>query len=83
MPIYYMSFADDGRFLGACVVEAVNVEAAVSRTWKVGCNPGGEIAIVELDAGETLAIEWRDRLLSREEAENLPEPTRADKTDGR
>ena len=59
MPFYYLSFCDitlpDGQqFLGATVVEADDEKGAVERTVELGINPGGEIAMKELDGLETI-----------------------------
>lgn len=54
MPFFYLSFADPDKpegsqFLGATVVEADNVMLAVPESHRLGVNPGGEVAIIELE----------------------------------
>lgn len=44
--IYYLSFADDNKFRGAVYLYAHNSTHAVERSWKMGCNPGGEVMIL-------------------------------------
>ena len=44
--VWYLSFAGAEGFLGACYVEAEEMEEAVRRTWTLGINPGGEILIL-------------------------------------
>lgn len=45
---YYISFVKD-TFIGACVVEAVDVHGALVESKVQGCNPGGEAMIVEIE----------------------------------
>lgn len=73
-----MSFVDPAkpageRFLGVAIVEAPSIEAALIRSHVLAVNPGGEVAAVAMRAG-AVGPEWQDRLLTREEAENIPEP---------
>ena len=53
MTYYWLSFCDSDRpegqhFLGGCIVEAWNAEDAVREAWAQNCNPGGEVAIIEV-----------------------------------
>jgi hypothetical protein len=41
--LFYLSFATDAGFLGACVVEARTVAHAARRCHELGINPGGEV----------------------------------------
>lgn len=55
MSFYYLSFCDPNKpkgsqFLGACVVEAHDERGAYLRATALGINPGGEIAMWEIDA---------------------------------
>jgi hypothetical protein len=55
MSYYWLSFCDANRpegerFIGGCLVEADGVGEAVEESWRWRCNPGGEIAIVEIGA---------------------------------
>jgi len=43
MPLWWLSFADTHRFLGAMVVEAPSLEAAVARSHRAHTNPGGSV----------------------------------------
>lgn len=54
MPFYYLSFCDITRpegtqFLGATVIEAIDAKDAHAKVTANGTNPGGEIAIMELN----------------------------------
>jgi len=54
MPLFYMSFCDTKKpkgqqFLGATVAEGADAKAAFARATYLGNNPGGEVAIVELE----------------------------------
>jgi hypothetical protein len=44
MVTWWISFADEGGLLGACVVDAgaEHIEDAVAEAWRPGCNPGGQ-----------------------------------------
>lgn len=94
--LYWLSFVDSDRiegerFLGVCVVEVTDADAAAilpeihekfpnaqpeaewiaaatRKAHRLGCNPGGEVATIELKEGWPFyhLIE-RDRLLTREE----------------
>ena len=64
MAWFYLSFADDDAFRGACVVEAASAEDAVTVSWQRGINPGGEIMLIETDDEPPLP---KYRLLSKEE----------------
>jgi len=61
-------------FLGACVVAAVGEASAVSRAWELGINPGGQVMVMGPFPQSTFAPQYRDRLLTADEAENIPEP---------
>jgi len=71
MPFFYMSFCDVDRpagqkFLGATVIEAADVKAAVTRSHRIGVNPGGEVAIWELPSPlPTAGAHYLDRFVPR------------------
>lgn len=76
---WYMSFTDDTRpkgsqFLGAALVLAVTLEEAIRASWTLGCNPGGAVMAVPLPVGARPDPAFCNRLLTREEAEGMPEP---------
>jgi hypothetical protein len=53
MTYYWLSFVDNDRpqgqrFLGGCLVEATSAQDAVLEAWAQQCNPGGEVAMVEI-----------------------------------
>jgi len=55
MSYYWLSFCDADRsegeqFLGACLIEADNIEDAIRKSHRRKCNPGGEIACVQIGA---------------------------------
>ncbi len=45
---FWLSFADDSGFLGAAIVEAPNIIAAIQKAWELKINPGGEVKSLEL-----------------------------------
>ena len=50
MAYYWLSFADKKKFLGGCLVEAESPGEAIEEAWRWKCNPGGDVAIVRVDA---------------------------------
>ena len=51
MNIWWLSFADDDGFLGGCFIEAADMLDAVTKTHRLGINPGGEAMGAELPNG--------------------------------
>jgi len=77
-PLWWLSFCDTGspqgdQFLGAVIVQAPTLPAAVTRSHVLGVNPGGQVAVLG-PMPARIGPEWRDRLLSKAEAESVPEP---------
>jgi hypothetical protein len=71
---WYLSFVDveRGGFLGACIVEAFGVATALEEANRLGINPGGEVASVQIPpAGAAICAQYRDRLLSKAELEAM------------
>lgn len=68
-PWWYLSFADEPGFLGACIVQAPDGLAAVSVSHNLQINPGGQVLI--LQANESILSKFpmadRDRLLTEQE----------------
>lgn len=65
---WYLSFAGENCWLGACFVRAVDSVEAVKRAHAVGANPGGEVSTwgpLDVD----ISSEYTDRLLTLAEAE--------------
>lgn len=48
MTLWWLSFADHTGFLGATVVEAIDVISAVKEAHRLGTNPGGDVRGVEV-----------------------------------
>jgi hypothetical protein len=71
-PLWWLSFADHGGFLGIAIVQAPTFPAAITRAHRLGVNPGGSVAGAEIPGH--IAPEWCDRLLTKAEAEAVPEP---------
>ena len=77
--MWWLSFCDTGKpegsqFLGVAIVQAPTLAAAVTRSHVQGVNPGGQVASMGPIPQEYIPGEWRDRLLSKDEAEAIPEP---------
>jgi hypothetical protein len=66
--LFYISFAGEGGFRGACVVEAYGPVTATRVASALGINPGGQALVLEVPAGRENLLP-RDRLLSREDLE--------------
>ena len=81
MNAYYMSFCDPAKvegsqFIGACLVQADTEVDAMTESHLRGCNPGGEIMLIgPMPINDEAAAPYMNRLLSREEAENMPDVT--------
>ena len=86
-PLWWLSFCDPDKapspeqqrpggpsFLGAVITQAPTLAAAVTRSHVLGVNPGGEVKILGPIPPEFIAAEWRDRLLSADEIDAMPEP---------
>lgn len=65
---YWMSFADESRFLGAIIIRARGPITANQLAWARNINPGGEALMLRLDSNLDVPDEWTNRLLNAEEA---------------
>lgn len=70
--LYYISFATDACFLGATVVMAKDKTGALSEANRLGINPGGEAAILDMPpnlsaAGLAEMLSYRNRLVTKDE----------------
>lgn len=76
---YWLSFCDTDKpagkaFLGVAIVEADDLETAVSEAWDKEVNPGGEVLAMKLPSEvDHIVLGNVNRLLSASEAENLSE----------
>ena len=73
---WWLSFADDSRpagqrFLGACLVQAVDIVDACKQAHRHGINPGGQVLGHAVAARKVIPDGWTERLLSRQECEEL------------
>lgn len=68
---WYLSFADEDRFLGGAYIQAFGTMSAVTTATVLGLNPGGEVAawgpIPDEQMNLHVPVENRMRLLSKEE----------------
>ena len=64
---FYLSFADDNGFRGACVVNASDLLTAVARANQLNISPGGEV--IGLPWPSDVPCLPMDRLMTREEIE--------------
>lgn len=79
VPLWWLSFADPNlpagtQFLGVVITQAATIEDAITGTHLLGINPGGQIGIMGPVPADLIAPEWRDRLLTKAEAESVPDP---------
>lgn len=70
MAFIYLSFASDQEFLGACVVEASDVQSALRRATELRINPGGEVMALVVPRGKERHFPT-NVLLSREDMEAI------------
>lgn len=78
---WMLSFCDTEKpvgeqFLGGCIVDADDELAAMRVAWERGCNPGGEVAFMDVDDGIASRLTfdldpYMNRLLTKAEIENL------------
>lgn len=76
--MYWLSFADaslpkGSQFLGAVIVEAASLIAAVQEAHRLGINPGGEVAGYPIPdrVCVKIAASWKGRLLTRDDSNAL------------
>jgi len=74
LQMFYLSFVNDGAFAGAVFIEAHGVTTAVEAAWRLGINPGGQVACVPCDI--PILPELQNRLLSKDELTAAFGPTR-------
>jgi hypothetical protein len=78
-PLWWLSFADPEKpqgqqFLGGLITQARTFPAALTRSWAIGVNPGGEVAYRGPIPASYIGPQWRDRLLTKEEVMSVPPP---------
>lgn len=64
------SFPEGERFRGVAIIAAPDMESACKEAWRLGCNPGGEVAgfsMTEAECAEHIPLDWIGRLVSSEE----------------
>jgi hypothetical protein len=62
MTWWWLSFADESGFLGACIVgRCGNVVDAVKTAHVFGCNPGGEVRGLPISDESMRGVDERDR----------------------
>lgn len=78
---FYLSFAGDDGFRGACYLRAdadagpMSADSPVAVSHLRGCNPGGEVMVVALteEVAALVPAEYWDTLLSKDDLEALGE----------
>lgn len=86
--LWWLSFVDPGRsapieqqvpggggFLGVVIAEGDTLADAITRSHLLGVNPGGQVSAQGPIPRQLIAAEWRDRLLTKDEALSVPDPT--------
>ena len=65
---HYISFANDGGFLGGLLIRGYGTTDALARSWEQGLNPGDcEAQIFRLMAEAPVPDDLANRLLSKDE----------------
>ena len=65
----------EGGFLGVAICEGDTLADAITRSHLLGVNPGGQVAAKGPIPAWMIGPEWRDRLLTADEALSIPDPT--------
>ena len=60
---WYLSFAGEARYLGACVVQGAGLVDAALNARMLRCNPGGEVLGAPIPEGSLPPEHMRNRLL--------------------
>lgn len=72
--LWWLSFADDTGFLGACIAEGEDMKAAIRDAWAHRINPGGSVKGYQLDRGrEELRPFVIHKLYSKDEINEIDE----------
>jgi hypothetical protein len=68
---WYLSFAGDDGWKGACIVPGKGVITATLMSKRLKANPGGEVLVIPVpeDLAESIPAEAVGRLLTREEVQ--------------
>ena len=64
-----------GGFLGVAICEGDTLADAITRSHLLGVNPGGQVAARGPLPAWMIEPQWRDRLLTKEQALAIPDPT--------
>lgn len=67
---WWLSFADDDGFRGACLVKAGGMLSAVAESHRLRINPGGQVLAVAVPSGVDIPSAFVNRLLDKAEAES-------------
>lgn len=68
-----------GGFLGVVICEGDPLADAITRSHLLGVNPGGRVAAKGPLPAWMVEPAWRDRLLTKDEALAIPDPTGSDR----
>ncbi len=69
--LWYLSFAEEDKFLGGCFVDALGFFSAVEKTHDLGINPGGAVQAHPVINTSRVAPEHKNKLLSLKDMERL------------
>lgn len=70
MSVWWLSFANDGGFLGGALVRGDTFPHAIAEAHRLGINPGGEVQGVELPGDDEPPDHEMNRLYSKAELES-------------
>lgn len=78
--LWWISFIDPERpegtrFVGVCIVKAPGPTTALQEAWFQKCNPGGEASINGPLPLGGIDDEFLNRVLTKDEAMSIPEPS--------
>jgi len=80
MTYFWLSFCSSDmpegeQFLGGCLIEADDIDDAIKKSHRRGCNPGGEVVCLQIDAKRepNLALFKLNHLYSKQELIDMGE----------
>jgi hypothetical protein len=75
--LFYLSFAEPDKWLGAIVVKGFGFTSAWLKTHELKINPGGQVMGREIPSDKWPAECWWNRLLTKENVEEMAGPLKA------
>lgn len=79
VPLWWLCFIDLTAIggpanIGTVITQAYTIEDAITGTHLLGINPGKEVVVIGPFPAGLIQPEWRDRILTKEEVQDIPPP---------